>query len=494
MVLHRRLARRLSRNPGFSVRLQQENGVMAHNFLSSNRDQPMLLPPDLRDWLDEGHLAWFVIEAIEELDLDAFYSSYRSDGHGRAAHDPKMMLTLLAYAYCVGERSSRGIERRCREDVAFRVITANQAPDHATIARFRVRHERAVADLFGQVLGLCAGAGLVEVGVIAVDGSKFAAMASDRATRSYEQIAEEILAEAGRIDAAEHEIHGQARGDELPEHLARREGRRAWLREAKQRLDVERAEREESIPRAREKRLELCHRRLIEDWQTERQANRDYEAYRERGVRERGKQGMGSPPKPVEPAPTPAGKINTSDPDARRMKAGRSFIPAYNAQAVTTENQIIVAAEITTEGVDFEQLEPMINAAEQELQAAGVSERPEVVLADAGYWSNGHIDSLRERGMTPIVAPDTTRNRPRKTRLGGPYDLMRRVIATEAGGDLYSRRQWMVEPVFAQIKANRRIGRFKRRGRAAARSEWRLIAATHNLLKLHRHSLGAATA
>ena len=165
---------------------------MAHNFLSSNRDQPMLLPPDLRDWLDEGHLAWFVIEAIEELDLDAFYSSYRSDGHGRAAHDPKMMLTLLAYAYCVGERSSRGIERRCREDVAFRVITANQAPDHATIARFRVRHERAVADLFGQVLGLCAGAGLVEVGVIAVDGSKFAAMASDRATRSYEQIAEEI--------------------------------------------------------------------------------------------------------------------------------------------------------------------------------------------------------------------------------------------------------------------------------------------------------------
>jgi len=466
---------------------------MPQNFLSCDRDQAMLLPPDLRDWLDEDHLAWFVIEAVEELDLDTFYASYRADGHGRAAHEPKMMLTLFAYAYSVGERSSRGIERRCREDVAFRVITANQAPDHATIARFRVRHERALEDLFGQVLGLCAEAGLVEVGVIAVDGSKFAAAAADKATRSYERIATEILAEAGRIDAAEDQIHGSARGDELPEHLARREGRRAWLRGAKQRLDAERAAREESTPRAREKRLELCRRRLVEDWQTERQANRDYEAYRERGVRQRGKQAMGSPPKPVELQPAPAGKINTSDPDARRMKAGRAFIPAYNAQAVTTEGQTIVAVEITTEGVDFEQLEPMINAAEQELQEAGVTKRPEVVLADAGYWSNGHIDALRERGMTPIVAPDTTRNRPRKTRLGGPYDFMRRVIATAAGDDLYSRRKWMVEPVFAQVKANRRIERFKRRGRAAARSEWRLTAATHNLLKLHRHSLATVT-
>jgi hypothetical protein len=136
----------------------------------------------------------------------------------------------------------------------------------------------------------------------------------------------------------------------------------------------------------------------------------------------------------------------------------------------------------------------MISAAERELAGAGVEESPGVVLADAGYWSNEHIDSLRERGMIPIVAADTTRNRPRKTRLGGPYDFMRRVIATEAGGALYSKRQCMVEPVFAQIKSNRRIDRFKRRGRAAARSEWRLIAATHNLLKLHRHSLAAATA
>ena len=214
---------------------------MAQNFLTCDRDQPLLLPPDLRDWLPDDHLAWFVIEAIEELDLEPFYAAYRADGHGAAAHEPKMMLNLLAYSYAVGERSSRGIERRCREDVAFRVICANQIPDHATIARFRVRHEAALADLFGQVLGLCADAGIVEVAVLAVDGSKLEASASNHATRSYEQIAAEILAEAGRIDAAEDELYGEARGDELPEQLTTREGRRAWLREAKERLERERA-------------------------------------------------------------------------------------------------------------------------------------------------------------------------------------------------------------------------------------------------------------
>ena len=176
-------------------------------------------PPDLRDWLSDDHLAWFVIDAVREFDLEPFYASYRADGHGAAAHDPQMIVTLFAYAYAVGERSSRGIERRCREDVAFRVICANQVPDHATIARFRVRHQAALAELFGQVLGLCGKAGIVDVGVIAVDGTKLAAAASDGAVHSYEQIAAEILVEAGRIDAAEDEVHGDARGDELPERL-----------------------------------------------------------------------------------------------------------------------------------------------------------------------------------------------------------------------------------------------------------------------------------
>src|SRR6266540_2808677 len=225
---------------------------MAQNFLGCDRDQPMLLPPDLRDWLDTDHLAWFVIDAVAELDLEPFYAAYRADGHGAAAHDPQMMVSLLAYAYAVGERSSRGIERRCREDVAFRVICANQVPDHATIARFRVRHEQALSDIFSQVLGLCAKAGLVRTGVRAVDGSKFAAAASDSAIRTYEQIAAEVLAEAAEIDAAEDERYGEARGDELPEHVASREGRRAWLKEAKRRLEAERAAAKEPVPRARE--------------------------------------------------------------------------------------------------------------------------------------------------------------------------------------------------------------------------------------------------
>jgi transposase len=460
---------------------------VSQNFLPCYRDQELLLPPSMRDWLAEDHFVWFVLDAVERLDLEAFYASYRRDGWGRAAHDPQMMIALLVYAYAIGERSSRAVERRCREDVAFRVIAANSQPDHATVARFRVRHETALAELFGQVLRLCADAGLVSVGVLAVDGSKFAADAADAAIRTYEQIAAEILQEAGEVDAAEDDIHGPARGDELPEHLANREGRRAWLNEAKQRLDRERAERAEPVARGRTERLSVCQRRLVEDWQTERFANRDYEAHYARGVIERGRKAMGSGPRPFTPPPRPEGKLNTTDPDAKRMKLGRTFIPAYNAQAVTTEQQIVIAAEITTDGGDFAQLEPMIAAAERELRDAGVTEQPGVVLADAGYWSNGHIDALRERGIIPIVAPDSSRDKPRKTRLGGPYDFMRRVLKTEQGGALYSQRQWMIEPVFGQIKANRRIDRFKRRGLAAARSEWRLVTATHNLLKLHRH-------
>jgi transposase len=462
--------------------------------LLCDREQELLLPPSLRDWLAEDHLAWFVLDAVERMDLEAFYASYRRDGWGRAAHDPQMMVALLVYAYAIGERSSRAIERRCREDVAYRVIAANALPDHATVARFRVRHETALADLFGQVLALCADAGLVSVGVLAVDGSKFAADASDGAIRTYEQIAAEILREADELDAAEDDIHGPARGDELPAHLAKREGRQAWLNDAKQRLDRERAERAEPVVRGRTERLSVCQRRLVEDWQAGRFANRDYEAHYARGILERGRKAMGSGPRPFTAPARPEGKLNTTDPDAKRMKVGRTFIPAYNAQAVTTEQQIVIAAEVTTDGGDFAQLEPMIVAAQRELDGASVTDRLGVVLADAGYWSNGHIDALRERGIIPIIAPDSSRNKPRKTRLGGPYDFMRRVLKTEQGGALYSQRQWMIEPVFGQIKANRRINRFKRRGLAAARSEWRLITATHNLLKLHRHTPHPAAA
>ena len=261
---------------------------MAQNFVACDREQELLLPPSLREWLPEGHLAWFVIDAVAAFDLSAFYAAYRVDGHGRPAHDPAMMVALLLYGYAIGERSSRRLERRCVEDVATRVICANQAPDHTTIARFRQRHERALAGLFGEVLALCADAGLVRVGVIAVDGTKVAANAAPQATRDYEQIAREILAEADAVDAEEDEQFGEARGDELPPELATAQGRRGWLREAKRRLDDKRAEQARPIPRDRPDRLREAKRRLEEEHRIECQANAAYEAYRARGVDKNG--------------------------------------------------------------------------------------------------------------------------------------------------------------------------------------------------------------
>src|SRR3954462_6188551 len=178
---------------------------MPQNFLAWDREQELLLPPSLREWLPEDHLAWFVIDAVAQMNLAAFYAAYRADGHGRAAHDPAVLVALLLYSYALGERSSRRIERRCVEDVATRVICANQSPDHTTVARFRQRHERALAGLFGEVLALCAEAGLVGVGVIAIDGTKVHANASERPTRSSEDIAREILDDAAAADAEEDE-------------------------------------------------------------------------------------------------------------------------------------------------------------------------------------------------------------------------------------------------------------------------------------------------
>src|SRR3954465_4578532 len=214
---------------------------MAQNFLVCDRDQELLLPPSLREWLPDGHLAWFAIDAVAAFDLRPFYGVYRDNGQGRAAHDPAMMVALLLYSYALGERSSRRLERRCVEDVAARLICANQRPDHTTIARFRQRHETALAGLFGEVLALCVEAGLVRVGLIAVDGTKVAANAAPQATRDYEQIAREILAEAAAIDAAEDAEVGDACGDELPPEMSTAQGRRGWLRDAKRRLDDKRA-------------------------------------------------------------------------------------------------------------------------------------------------------------------------------------------------------------------------------------------------------------
>src|SRR3954471_22259141 len=466
--------------------------VMGQRFVACDREQSFLMPPDVREWLPERHLAWFVISAVAEMNLDAFYAAYRIDGRSRPPYDPAMMVALLLYAYARGIRSSRIIERACEEDVAFRVLAAQQRPDHATIARFLERHQDAVAGLFGEVLTLCARSGLVKVGVIAVDGTKLQANASRNENFDYEQLAREILEEAKATDAAEDERYGDARGDELPEEFATAQGRRGWLREAKQRLEGERAANPQPVPRSRPKRVKEAKRRLDEELWTEVRANQAYEAYRARGRMKDGRR-FGRPPDPYRPPDTPEGRVNVTDPDSRVVKGLRGFLQGYNAQAVTNEHQVVLAAEIETVGADFGHLEPMLNAALRELETAGVDETPEVLLADAGYWHGEQMERIVDRGIQVLIPPDTSRRRTtRRNWDGGHYDFMRRVLASDRGGTLYRKRQPMIEPVFAQVKFNRGLARFRRRGRGAVRTEWRLITATHNLLKLHRHATAAA--
>lgn len=435
---------------------------MSQNFLWCDRDQALLMPPSLRDWLGQDELAWCVLDVVAEMDLSAIYGGYRADGHGRAAFEPAMMVALLIYAYAVGERSSRAIERRCHVDVAFRVITANQVPDHATIARFRARHEHSLAELFGQVLGLCARAGLVSLGLVALDSTKLAANASGMSNRTYEQIAAELLAEAGAVDEAEDQQFGEARGDELPKEMADPASRRARLQEAKRQLEVEHQAAKDAHRERMQRRAEL-------------------EA-------EQGHKIAGRTPKgPPEQVPSQT-RINITDPDSRSVRTQHGFIQGYNAQAAATSEQIIIAAEIVGNGNDYGLLEPVTDAAVAELTAAGVSEQIDVVLADAGFWASEQIENLAARGMRPLVPPDgqNSKRSPGANRKGPRYDFMRNVIASETGRALYRQRKHTIEPVFGQIKHNRRIARFQRRGIDACRSEWRLIATTHNILKLWR--------
>jgi transposase len=443
---------------------------MGQNFLACDREQAYLMPPSLRDWLAGDQLAWCVIDAVAEMDLSAIRAGYRVDGHGRAAFDPAMMVALLLYSYAVGERSSRGIERRCQIDVAFRVIAANQTPDHATIARFRVRHQDALGALFGQVLGLCARAGLVSLGVIALDGTKIHANASGLANRTYEQIAAEILAEADAVDAAEDAQFGDARGDELPAELADPVSRKARLRDAKRRMDEE-------------------HRAA-------RQAHQDTLAARAEREAERGHKLPGRKPKAPPEQVDPQARANVTDLDSRSVRTARGFIQGYNAQAVATSEQIIIAAEVEIGGTDQGLLEPMIRAAADDLAAAGIDPDIDVAVADAGYWSGEQLQNLWGEGIQALVPPDGqtdgTDGDPRRE--GGIYDHMRRVLTSDHGKALYGQRKQTIEPIFGQTKHNRRADRFQRRGLAACRSEWRLITATHNLLKLWRATIAHAPA
>jgi transposase len=514
---------------------------MGARFIGVDREQVFLMPPSVREWVPEGHLVWTVLDAVGELDLSAFYAAYRADGHGRPAYEPSMMVALLMYAYARGNRSARGIERACIEDVAYRVAAGNLVPDHSTIADFRCRHEQALSEVFSGVLGLCAQVGLASVGVVSIDGTKMSANASMNANRDYTQIARAILREAAEIDQREDELYGPDRGDELPEQLRTREGRRQALREAKERLDCQGGQATEPAddededrveiqldpqhfvtrPRGRrawlregrraleahreregrpisgdraERLFEAC-RRLERELDADRAANAAYEHWRVHGVAADGSRRMApGMVKPFELPEVPTGLMNVTDHDSRVVRTqGQPGMQGYNAQLAVNDRQIIVAAEITTESPDFGHLEPMVRATQRELAALGL-EDPDVVLADAGYWHQRQMQQIAGEGIPVLVPPDAgLRKGSRPGWTGGMYSFMRRVLATPQGQDLYRQRQITIEPVFGQIKFNRAIKRFQRRGRTACRSEWRLIAATHNLLKLHTHRLAAAT-
>jgi len=443
------------------------------------------MPPDVRDWLPDNHLAWFVIDAVAVIDLDAFYGAYRADGHGRPAYEPSMMVALLLYGWSRGIRSSRAIERACIEDVACRVIAAQQRPDHATIARFIERHEHALGDLFGEVLALCADAGLATVGVIAIDGTKVSANANRDRSVGYEQIARAIVEEAIACDQADDGADAQLA---LPDPVGERLGRQVWLRRARQDLDRRLAQQAAPIPGPRPQRLLEAKRRLEQQLAVEHAANDAYEHYRAHGRQKNGRL-LGAPPKPYTPPATPEGKINITDLDSRLVHGMRGWVQGYNAQAVCNERHLILAADVMTASPDFGHLGPMIAQTRHELTAAGVSEPPAVVVADAGYWHLEQMNELTGDGIAVLIPPDSTRRKgqARPGWDGGAYSFMRSVLSTDHGAALYKQRAQLIEPIFGHTKHNRGFTRFHRRGRSAARTEWRLLATTHNLQKLHRH-------
>ena len=456
---------------------------MAHGFIPFDLDQRFLLPPDLREWLPEGHLASFILEVVGELELSELMHAYaKNTERGRAGYHPRMLLGLILYGYCTGVRSSRQIERRTHEDVAFRVLAGNQHPDHDTIAGFRQRHLQILAKLFMQVLRLCQKAGLVKLGHVCIDGTKVKANASKHKAMSYERMNEtqrrlqaevdELLAQAAAMDAQEDAQYGKGkRGDELPEELARREGRLAKIRAAKAALEQE----------AKEKAQQQAA-----------EAKAKNEA-RERKEQETGKKLGGHPasvPDREQAKPEPKAQRNFTDPDSRIMKDGasKSFEQCYNAQAaVDSTAQVIVAAALTQQTNDKQQLVPMMQKTIENMGRA-----PEAVSADAGYFSAAAISDPILAGINLLVPPDRQKHSgpaeqddPR-SQVDPAVRAMRDRLREPTNLKLYSRRKVVVEPVFGQTKDARGIRRFLLRGYNNVAAEWSIICLTHNLLKLFR--------
>jgi transposase len=439
--------------------------------------QAFLLPPSPLEWLPEGHLALFILDVVQQLDLSAIYAHYERELRGYPPHDPQMMVALLLYGYCVGVPSSRKIERKTHEDVAFRVISGGGHPDHSRISDFRRVHLEALAGLFVEILRLCQKAGLVKLGSVALDGTKVKANASKHKAMSYERMKKdeqrlrgkvsELLAKAEQVDEEEDAVHGKGSGDELPEDLRHAKDRGERIRQLMKELEEE----------------------------TKRQQEEEKAA-----------KGKDEPPPPptgdslpwhkipttADGEPTPKAQRNFTDPESRIMKSGDGFVQAYNCQAMVDDAyQIIVAEAVTNQPPDVEHLVPMIARTVE-----NCGEKPTKLVADTGYFSEANVCEAIKWGIDPYIATGRRHHDDDKViapRGRAPSDLsikelMARKLATKSGAAIYSRRKVIVEPVFGQVKEARGFRRFLLRGLKKVRGEWSLIALTHNLLKLHAYA------
>jgi transposase len=466
---------------------------MGKSFRADDLNQSLLFPPSLHDWVPDNHLARFLADVVSALDLDSIYSSYNEkDGRGMAAYAPAMMVRVLLYGYSTGIYSSRKIQAKTYDDVAFRFLAADEHPDHSTLAEFRKRHLEALAGLFTQALQLCAKAGLVNLGHVAVDGTKIKANASKHKAMSYgrmseteqrlKQEVEALLKQAEETDAAEDAMYGKdKRGDELPEELARRESRLKKIQQAKAELEKEAQEKAEQ----------------------ERAAAEAKRAARKEKEEKTGKKPRGREPQTLAPEqaqPDAKAQRNFTDPESRIMPDGAnkgSFVQGYNAQvAVDSTAQVIVAAEITQQANDSRQLIPMLEQVE-----ANMGRKPGAVSADAGYWSEANATDEAIAGIDLYIATGRIKHGETIVTESGPppesatpKQIMQHKLRTEAGRAVYRRRKVIVEPVFGQIKEQRSFRRFSLRGLDKVRAEWKLVCATANLLKLFRSGWTLQTA
>jgi transposase len=432
---------------------------MSKSYRPYYPDEDLLLPPSLREWLPENHLAYFVSDVVDHLDLSAMDAVYGEEKRGQPPYDPQMMTKLLVYGYCVGIFSSRRIQQRLAEDIAFKVLAAGNQPNFRTISDFRKIHLKTLEGLFEQVLKITLEAGAVRIGRVALDGTKLKANANKHKAMSYDRMQEkekqlkdevkQLLEQAEAADAEEDARYGKERGgDGLPEELQRRESRLQKIREAKRALEA----------RSRQKAA-----------------------------------AEGTDPKQAQPKDKD--QYNFTDPESRIMKGADGFVQGYNAQAaVEPDLQLIVGQRVTEATNDKEQLMPLVEAIQQQS-----GQRPEEVLADSGYCSEKNLQALEseedpERRIVGYIATERQKHDeykepcPRRRLPQGAtrVDRMRRKLKTKAGKAIYAARKAIVEPVFGQIKQARGFRQFLLRGIAKVRGEWSLVCVTHNILKIYR--------